>query len=120
MTRANFSMSVRVMTARTSIIDITGELNAFVESALMEAYAQASTPTTRTIGLNFNGLDYMNSSGIGLLVTFPIRTDRQKQRLLAFGKSERYGRIFALTRLNEAIGSYSSEAEMIEAAGRGS
>ena len=90
MTRANGSMSVRVVTARTSVIDITGELNAVTESALMEACAQASTPTTRAIGLNFSDLDYMNGSGIGLLVRFLIRTDRQKQRMLAFGFSEHH------------------------------
>src|SRR5262249_32199291 len=117
---ANVTMSVRTVTAHTSIIDITGEVNAFAESALTDAYAAASTPTTLTIILNFTGLEYMNSSGIGLLVTFLIRANRQKQRLLAYGLSDHYKRIFELTRLNEAIGIYDSEAEALEAAGRGS
>ncbi len=118
MPQANVMMSVRPVTARTSIIDISGEVNAFAETALMDAYAQASTPTTRTIVLNFTGLEYMNSSGIGLLVTFLIRANRQKQRLLAYGLSDHYLHIFELTRLNEAIGIYTSEAEAVEAAGR--
>jgi anti-sigma B factor antagonist len=117
MTQANVSMSVRPVTAGTSIIDITGEMNAFAESALMEAYAQASTPTTRIIVLNFSRLEYMNSSGIGLLVTFLIRANRQKQRLLAYGLNEHYQRIFELTRLNEAIGIYTSESDALTAAG---
>lgn len=118
MTQANVMMSVRPVTARTSIIDIAGEVNAFAESALMDAYTEASTPTTRTVVLNFSRLEYMNSSGIGLLVTFLIRANRQKQHLLAYGLSEHYRHIFELTRLDEAIGIYTTEPEALEAAGR--
>src|SRR5579859_548441 len=118
MPQANVMMSVRPATARTSIIDIAGEVNAFAEAALMDAYTEASTPTTHTVILNFTRLEYMNSSGIGLLVTFLIRANRQKQHLLAYGLSEHYQHIFELTRLNEAIGIYTSEAEALEAAGR--
>jgi anti-anti-sigma factor len=66
--------------------------------------------------LNFSGLEYMNSSGIGLLVTLLIRVNRQKQKLLAYGLSEHYRQIFELTRLNEAIGIYATEAEALSAA----
>ena len=57
----------------------------------------------------------MNSSGIGLLVTLLIRANRQKQRLLAYGLNEHYRHIFELTRLNEAIAIYDSEAAALAA-----
>ena len=60
-----------------------------------------------------NALEYMNSSGIGLLVTLLIRVNRQKQRMLAFGLSDHYKHIFELTRLNEAIGIYDTEADVL-------
>src|SRR6266436_6594625 len=88
MPQANVVMNVLKINNTVSIIDIEGDVSAFAEDTLMEAYAEASTPTTRTIILNFNGLEYMNSSGIGLLVTLLIRINRQKQRMLAFGLSE--------------------------------
>ncbi|HEX9134994.1 MAG TPA: STAS domain-containing protein [Ktedonobacteraceae bacterium] len=113
MPHADVVMKVRKVSNTASIIDIKGEISAFAEDTLMEAYAEASTPTTRTIILNFDGLEYMNSSGIGLLVTLLIRANRQKQRLLAFGLSEHYKHIFELTRLNEAIGIYDSEADVL-------
>lgn len=116
--QANVLMNVRRVTARTSIIDITGEVNAFADTALTDAYTEASTSATQVILLNFSGLEYMNSSGIGLLVTFLIRANRQKQHLLAYGLSDHYRHIFELTRLNEAIGIYESEAAALEAAGR--
>src|SRR3954451_23437325 len=108
MPHTDVTMNVRLVTPRTSIIDISGEVNAFAETALTDAYARASTPTTTNIILNFSELEYMNSSGIGLLVTFLIRANRQKQRLLAYGLSEHYKQIFELTRLNEAISIFDS------------
>lgn len=111
------TMNVRKVDEKTSIIDIRGEVTGFAEQMLMDAYAEASNSSTRNIILNFNDLSYMNSSGIGLLVTLLIRAQRQKQSLLAYGLSEHYQEIFELTRLNEAISIYGSEAEALVAAG---
>src|SRR5437879_18316 len=116
MPQANVVMNVRKINNTVSIIDIEGDVSAFAEDVLMEAYSEASLPTTRTIILNFNGLEYMNSSGIGLLVTLLIRVNRQKQRLLAFGLSEHYRHIFEITRLSDAIRIYNSEDEALAAA----
>jgi anti-anti-sigma factor len=104
------TMEVRQPVAGTSIIDIRGDITGASEAALMAAYEEASKNGTKSIVLNFNDLDYMNSSGIGLLVTMLIRTQRHKQSLRAFGLSEHYRQIFELTRLNEAIGIYENEA----------
>ncbi len=116
MPQSKVVMNVRKVSPTASIIDIQGEVSAFAEDTLMEASAEASTPTTRAIILNFSELEYMNSSGIGLLVTLLIRVNRQKQHLMAFGLSDHYRRIFELTRLNEAIGIYDSEADVLAAA----
>lgn len=111
MTKPNVTMTVRPLNKTCSAIDIRGEVTAFAENALMDAYTQATSAGANVILLNFSGLEYMNSSGIGLLVTLLIRANRQRQRLLAVGLSEHYQQIFELTRLNEAIGIYNSEAE---------
>ena len=116
MNKANLIVNVRQPGNGASIIDISGDVNAFAESALMDAYTQASNGSTHAIILNFSGLEYMNSSGIGLLVTLLIRVNRQKQKLLAYGLSEHYRQIFELTRLNEAIEIYTTEAEALAAA----
>src|SRR6266581_1186753 len=116
MSQANIMMIARKVNPMASIIDIHGEVSALAEKAMMDAYMEASTPTTSAIILNFNGLEYMNSSGIGLLVTLLIRVKRQKQRMLAFGLSDHYQHIFELTRLSEAIGIYGTEADVLAVA----
>jgi anti-sigma B factor antagonist len=114
--QANLTTNVHTINS-SSIIDIIGEINSYAEIPLMEAFSAASANGARAIILNFSGLEYMNSSGIGLLITLLIRANRKKQRLLAYGLSEHYQQIFELTRLNEAISIYDREAEAVAAAG---
>lgn len=97
------------------VIQIEGDVTGFAEDALMSAYNEAGNEGALAIILDFSGLDYMNSTGIGLLVTLLIRTQRQQQRLMACGLSDHYKQIFDLTRLNEAISIYDSEAEALAA-----
>lgn len=116
MSQSEMRADVRVISQKTSVIDIHGDVTAAAETTLMEAFAKAGTASTKTIILNFAGLEYMNSSGIGLLVTLLIRANRQKQRVMACGLSEHYRHIFELTRLNEAITIFDSEAAALDAA----
>ncbi|MDP8901136.1 MAG: STAS domain-containing protein [Actinomycetota bacterium] len=116
MPQAQVTMDVRKVNENVSIIDVKGELTAFAEDVLMDAYNQASDGGVRAIVLNFEGLEYMNSSGIGLLVTLLIRVNREKQRLLTYGLSEHYRSIFQITRLDDAIGIHDSEEEAVGAA----
>lgn len=96
-----------------SVIDFEGEVNGFAEKMLMDAYTQASQNDAKAIIFNFEKLEYLNSSGIGLLVTILIRAQRHNQRLLACGLSDHYREIFTLTRLDEAIGIYDTESEAV-------
>lgn len=117
MPQAQVTMDVRRVGDNASIIDIQGELTGFAEGVLMEAYEQASEGGVGAIILNFEGLEYMNSSGIGLLVTLLIRVNREKQRLLTCGLTEHYRHIFELTRLDDAISINDTEQEALAAAG---
>lgn len=103
MAEARVEMSVRDAGAGVRVIDISGEVTAFAEPILAEAFGQASAGGARVVALNFAGMEYMNSGGIGLLVTMLVRTQRAGQRLLAAGLSEHYCQILSLTRLDEAI-----------------
>jgi anti-sigma B factor antagonist len=98
------------------VIDVTGDITAQSEEVLMDAYNRASEHDTKVIAINFTGLDYMNSGGIGLLVTVLVRAQRQHQQVLAYGLSDHYRQIFELTRLDEAIGIYESEDQVLAAA----
>jgi anti-sigma B factor antagonist len=116
MTDDKVTMTVRKVNGGASIVDIQGDVSGQAENKLMDAYTQASSGGARILILNFSELAYMNSSGIGLLVTLLIRAKRQGQQLLAYGLSDHYLQIFELTRLDEAIGIYPTEQDALAAA----
>ena len=62
-------------------------------------------------------MEYMNSGGIGLLVTLLVRAQRSGVRLLATGLSDHYRQILSLTRLDEAIAIHPDEAAALAAVG---
>jgi anti-anti-sigma factor len=113
MSQAKVTMSTRQVSPQVSAIDIQGEVTAAAEDLLMEAYGQAGG--ARIIILNFSQLGYMNSSGIGLLVTMLIRANRQGERLVAVNMSDHYRHIFDLTGLNQAITIYDTETDALAA-----
>jgi anti-sigma B factor antagonist len=115
MTTATTNTSADRIDERIIVIRVRGDVTAASEGPLMAAYGQAGEKT-RVIVLDFSGLDYMNSGGIGLLVTLLVRANRQKQKLLACGLNDHYKQIFELTRLDEAIGIHDTEAAAIAAA----
>jgi anti-sigma B factor antagonist len=98
----------------TAILRVRGEITGGSEPALMAAYGQAGD--ARSIVLDFSNLEYMNSGGIGLLVTLLVRTQRAGQRLLAVGLTDHYKQILALTRLDEAIAIHDDETAALAAA----
>jgi anti-sigma B factor antagonist len=113
MADTELKIDIRKPNNQVSIIEIHGPISAKAEKALEDAYSQASQCKIKSIVLDFNDLGYMNSSGIGLLVTMLIRANRQKQRLLAIGLNEHYREIFELTRLDEVITIFNTEAEAL-------
>ena len=107
------TMDVRRIGDEVAVVDIKGEVTAACEPVLMSAYEAASDGKTSRLVLNFAGLEYMNSGGIGMLVTLLVRAGRQRQELAACGLSEHYREIFELTRLDEAIAIYVDEASAL-------
>jgi anti-sigma B factor antagonist len=116
MTEATATFDVRRQ-GSASVVDIRGDVTAASEDVLMAAYQEAGE--VQAIVLNFEGLDYMNSGGIGLLVTLLVRANRRSQRLLAYGLSDHYRQIFELTRLDEAVSIHDTESAALSAAGAG-
>jgi anti-sigma B factor antagonist len=109
-------MEVHPTGSNASTIVIRGQVTAAAEAALMDAYTRATATGGRKILLDFSGLEYMNSSGIGLLVTLLIRANRQGQKIAAFGLSPHYRDIFELTRLDEAIHIFDTQEAALAAA----
>ena len=99
-----------------AILRISGDVTSGSEAELMAGFTQAVDDGATAVVLDFTQMEYMNSGGIGLLVTLLVRAQRTAVRLLATGLSNHYREILALTRLEEAIEIHDDEAAAIAAA----
>jgi anti-anti-sigma factor len=97
-----------------AIIELNGEINAFAEQAMTAAYGEACLPSPGTILLDFGGVDYINSTGIALIVSLMGKARQAKCRLVASGLSDHYQEIFAITRLSDFMTIYPDEATALK------
>jgi anti-sigma B factor antagonist len=107
-----FAVGVRQQPS-AAIVDLHGEINAFAEEQLNTAYAEAEARDPEVILLNFSDVDYINSTGIALIVGLLARARKAHRRLLACGLSEHYTEIFQITRLADFMTVYPTEASAL-------
>lgn len=96
-----------------AIIDLKGEINAFGEEALNGAYARAAEPNPPAILLNFKEVDYINSTGIALIVGLLAQARKSGRRLITAGLSSHYVEIFQITRLSDFMTIYPDETSAL-------
>jgi anti-anti-sigma factor len=101
----------------SATLHIGGDITSASESDLMDGFTQAVDGGASAVILDFAAMEYMNSGGIGLLVTLLVRAQRAGARLLAIGLSDHYRQILSLTRLDEAIEILPDEAAALAAVG---
>ena len=98
----------------SALLRVHGDVTAASDSVFGDAYTEASAAGARSLLLDFSAMEYMNSGGIGVLVTMLVRCQRGGQRLLATGLDDHYRQILTLTRLDEAIAVHDTEAAALE------
>jgi anti-sigma B factor antagonist len=91
------------------VLDLRGEINGFGQQTLDAAYAEAEANDPETILLNFKEVDYINSTGIALIVGLLAKARASKRRLLAYGLSDHYVEIFDITRLSDFVSVFPDE-----------
>jgi anti-sigma B factor antagonist len=100
----------------SSVLDLRGEINGFGQETLDAAYTEAEAKDPEAIILNFEEVDYINSTGIALIVGLLARARASKRKLLAYGLSEHYVEIFNITRLSDFVGVYPDEESALNEA----
>jgi anti-anti-sigma factor len=95
------------------VIQLRGDIDAFAEEALNAAYTQADVGNPSAVVLNFSDVDYMNSTGIALIVGLLARARKSGRRVLTCGLSDHYAEIFKITRLVDFMTIYPDEASAL-------
>jgi anti-sigma B factor antagonist len=89
-----------------AVIELSGEVDGSAAAVLTAAYERAVDGTGAgpgTVVLDFAAVDYINSTGIALIVSVLARARAERRKVVASGLSAHYREIFDITRLSDFI-----------------
>src|SRR5258708_4509614 len=88
-----------------AVIELSGEVDGSAAAVLTDAYERAVSADSGlgTVVLDFAAVDYINSTGIALIVSVLARARAERRKVVASGLSPHYREIFDITRLSDFI-----------------
>jgi anti-sigma B factor antagonist len=87
-----------------AVIELSGEVDGSAAHVLNAAYDRAvAGGEVSTVVLDFASVDYINSTGIALIVSVLARARAERRKVVASGLSPHYREIFDITRLSDFI-----------------
>ena len=92
-----------------AVVDLPAQIDSTAETALNDAYAAAAGHGSKTVLLNFAGVDFLSSTGIALIVGMLARGRKDGRIIRASGLSDHYKEIFEITRLADYMPIFASE-----------
>ena len=87
----------------TAVIVLTGQVDREAAANISAAYDGAAATDPNTVVLDFTAVDYINSTGIALIVSLLGRARAEGRAVHAAGLTEHYRHIFDITRLSDFI-----------------
>lgn len=99
------------------VLLLRGEVDGSATNTLLAAYDDAvATHPAHTVVLDFDAVDYINSTGIALIVSVLAKARAQSRTVVASALSDHYREIFAITRLSDFIALYDDADAAVAAA----
>ncbi len=95
------------------VIALSGDINAAADAVLKKAWADAAAQSPSTVVLNFETVDYINSTGIALIVSLLAEARKDQVAVRACGLSDHYKHIFEVTRLADFMPMFDDETTAV-------
>ena len=98
MTATEFAVDVQ-RDGDVAVLMLSGDVSGGAEERLLGAYAQVGE--AGVVLLDFSAVDYINSTGIALIVGVLAEARKAGREVQARGLAEHYREIFRITRLSD-------------------
>ena len=98
---------------KATVIDLIGDVTNQGETAIESAYAEALEGKPKRVFLNFGDAEYINTSGIALLISTVMEAERAGRKIGLYGMSAHYRKVFTLMRLPLYADMFESENEAL-------
>jgi anti-anti-sigma factor len=96
------------------VLELVGTVTRAAKDEIEQAYGRAGKEGR--ILLDFSGVDYINSTGIAVIVGMLGMARADQRDVGAFGLSDHYRKVFEITRLSDFMTMYDNEAAAAAAA----
>lgn len=93
-------------------LDFPRDVTAQTRETAYSAYNELARARVRTLALNFDQTDYMNSAGIGLVISLVEDATQAGRRVYAFGLASHYRKLFNMVGLMERLSLANDEADV--------
>ncbi len=94
--------------AHGSVVEMTGTVNRAAKVGLEDAYREAASTPGRIL-LDFGRVDYINSTGIAVIVGVLALARAEGREVGAVGLTDHYREVFNITRLSDFMTIYEDE-----------
>ncbi len=99
----------------TAFVELEGDINISAEAMLNAVYTESEQHNSPLVVLDFSRVNYVNSTGIALIVGLLARARKAKRELAVAGLSDHYREIFQITRLSDFMRIYPDTADLTSA-----
>ena len=98
-----------------AVLRFEGDIASTSKDAVLGVYEALPKETTKLILLDFSRVDYINSSGIALVIQLLIQATHAGQTVCAFGLSPHFTKVFTMVGITKYARLYPNQVEALAA-----
>ncbi len=107
----NLTIDIQAPEAQTRIINLEGEVDVYTSTQLKQDIAQVIEEDAKFIVLNLSKVEYLDSTGLGVLIGSLKKLREKSGNLVIVSPSVRIMRVFEITGLYKIFNIYPTESE---------
>jgi anti-sigma B factor antagonist len=98
-----------------TVLRFEGDIASTSKDAVLGTFQSLPKETTKLVLLDFTGVDYINSSGIALVIQLLIEASNSGQKVYCFGLSAHFTKVFTMVGITKYAGLFPSQTEALAA-----
>lgn len=98
-----------------AVLRFEGDIASTSKEAVLGAYQALPKATSKLILLDFTKVDYINSSGIALVIQLLIEASNSGQKVYAFGLSPHFTKVFTMVGITKYAELFPSQTDALAA-----
>jgi anti-anti-sigma factor len=96
-----------------SVLRFEGDIASTSKEAVLGTYQALPKETAKLVLLDFTKVDYINSSGIALVIQLLIEASNLGQKVAAFGLSAHFTKVFTMVGITKYAGLFATQTEAL-------